>query len=90
MEDTLKKAEDLILDIKRIDRKLKSVIKTEHEETGHQNKIEITICDFTGQKQETLSVRGDLEKYVREYYIKDLQESREKTREKLKKVMEEL
>ena len=90
MEDILKKAENLILDIEGIDRQLKSVRETEHEETGHQNYIVITICDFTGRRQEALSVREDLEKYIREYYIKDLQESRKKTIEKLKKVMEDL
>lgn len=90
MEDTLKKAEDLILNIDRIDGSIKLFRETEYDGTGHKNQIGINIYDSSGQIQNSFPVDDELEKYIREYYINKFQQERERTREELKKVMEEL
>lgn len=90
MEDTLKKAEDLILNIDRIDGIIKLFRETEYDGAGHKNQIEINIYDSSGQFQNSFPVDDEPEKYIREYYINKFQQERDETREKLKKVMEEL
>lgn len=40
--------------------------------------------------RESFSVDDELKKHIREYYINKLQKEREKTREEIKKVLEEL
>lgn len=90
MEDTLNKAEELFYQIRRIDKEINLFRETEYDETGHKNDIGIHISDSSGNFRESFSVDDELKKHIREYYINKLQKEREKTREEIKKVLEEL